>query len=87
MSRAPRWRLDRWKPDRYRWGRRQPGWNDDYPPNGEWPRDRTSVTVDCGAEPVVFDEEIVPGATHLFEEPGTLERVAALAAEWFGRHL
>jgi putative phosphoribosyl transferase len=30
---------------------------------------------------------VVPGATHLFEEPGTLERVAALAAEWFGRHL
>jgi hypothetical protein len=27
--------------------------------------------------------EIVPGATHLFEEPGTLERVAALAAGWF----
>ncbi|MDM7949643.1 alpha/beta family hydrolase [Hydrogenophaga sp.] len=31
--------------------------------------------------------EIVPGATHLFEEPGTLESVAALAAEWFRRHL
>jgi putative phosphoribosyl transferase len=31
--------------------------------------------------------EIVPGATHLFEEPGTLERVAALAAEWFDKHL
>ena len=31
--------------------------------------------------------EIVPGATHLFEEPGTLERVAELAAEWFGRWL
>jgi pimeloyl-ACP methyl ester carboxylesterase len=30
--------------------------------------------------------EIVPGATHLFEEPGTLERVAAAAAGWFGRH-
>lgn len=30
---------------------------------------------------------IVPGATHLFEEPGTLEQVADLAAEWFGRHL
>jgi len=29
--------------------------------------------------------EIVPGATHLFEEPGTLEAVAALAAEWFRR--
>ena len=27
--------------------------------------------------------EIVPGASHLFEEPGTLEQVAALAREWF----
>jgi hypothetical protein len=25
---------------------------------------------------------IVPGATHLFEEPGAIERVAALALEW-----
>jgi dienelactone hydrolase len=31
--------------------------------------------------------EIVPGATHLFEEPGTLERVADLAGGWFERHL
>jgi len=31
--------------------------------------------------------EIVPGATHLFEEPGTLEQVARLAAAWFARHL
>ncbi len=31
--------------------------------------------------------EIVPGATHLFEEPGTLEEVARLASEWFERHL
>lgn len=30
---------------------------------------------------------IVPGATHLFEEPGTLEEVARLAAEWFAQHL
>jgi putative phosphoribosyl transferase len=30
---------------------------------------------------------IVPGATHLFEEPGTLEEVARLAAQWFVRHL
>lgn len=30
--------------------------------------------------------EIVPGATHLFEEPGTLEQVAALAADWFAGH-
>ena len=31
--------------------------------------------------------EIVPGATHLFEEPGALEEVTRLAAEWFGRWL
>ena len=31
--------------------------------------------------------EIVPGATHLFEEPGTLEEVARLDAQWFTRHL
>jgi putative phosphoribosyl transferase len=30
---------------------------------------------------------IVPRATHLFEEPGALERVAALASAWFSRHL
>jgi len=31
--------------------------------------------------------EIVPGASHLFEEPGTLEQVARLAQAWFTRHL
>lgn len=31
--------------------------------------------------------EIVPGASHLFEEPGTLERVAELARDWFIQHL
>jgi putative phosphoribosyl transferase len=30
---------------------------------------------------------IVPGATHLFEEPGTLEEVARLAVDWFDRYL
>lgn len=30
---------------------------------------------------------IVPGATHLFEEPGTLEAVASRAAGWFAEHL
>jgi predicted phosphoribosyltransferase/predicted alpha/beta-hydrolase family hydrolase len=32
------------------------------------------------------DLVVVPGATHLFEEPGALEQVAALAAGWFARH-
>jgi putative phosphoribosyl transferase len=31
--------------------------------------------------------EIIPGATHLFEEPGTLEKVAQLASDWFSLHL
>lgn len=30
--------------------------------------------------------EIVPGATHLFEEPGTLDRVVKLAGRWFSSH-
>jgi putative phosphoribosyl transferase len=35
----------------------------------------------------VKELEVVPGATHLFEEPGTLEHVARSAATWFRRHL
>ena len=31
--------------------------------------------------------EIIPGATHLFEEPGALEQVARLASDWFSLHL
>ena len=30
---------------------------------------------------------VIPGATHLFEEPGTLDEAAFLAAEWFAKHL
>ncbi|MBI4214251.1 MAG: hypothetical protein HY534_08085 [Chloroflexi bacterium] len=30
---------------------------------------------------------IVPGATHLFEETGALDQVAALTRDWFDRHL
>jgi putative phosphoribosyl transferase len=33
------------------------------------------------------DLQIVPGATHLFEEPGALDHVSKLAKEWFQRHL
>src|SRR6266511_1787805 len=33
------------------------------------------------------DLKIVPGATHLFEEPGTLEQVEQLAGDWFVRYL
>jgi dienelactone hydrolase len=31
--------------------------------------------------------EVVPGATHLFEEPGALDRVAKVARDWFEQHL
>ena len=31
--------------------------------------------------------EVVPRASHLFEEPGTLEAVARLAGDWFVKHL
>jgi hypothetical protein len=31
--------------------------------------------------------DVVPGATHLFEEPGALEQVAVLASDWFAEHL
>ena len=42
----------------------------------------------AGAElECVKELAIVPGATHLFEEPGALDEVARLAADWFGRYL
>jgi dienelactone hydrolase len=31
--------------------------------------------------------EIIAGATHLFEEPGALEKVAKLASDWFVKHI
>ena len=30
---------------------------------------------------------VVPGATHLFEEPGALDQVARAASDWFALHL
>jgi len=38
-------------------------------------------------ESCMHELAVVPGATHLFEEQGALERVADLAASWFTRHL
>jgi len=35
----------------------------------------------------VREMKVVPGASHLFEEPGTLEQVATLAGAWFSRYL
>jgi dienelactone hydrolase len=40
-----------------------------------------------GRLPAPKELAIVPGATHLFEEPGALEQVAALATGWFRRYL
>lgn len=37
--------------------------------------------------PCPSEIDVIPGATHLFEEPGALEQVADLASDWFRRHL
>ena len=53
-------------------------------------RDPEVVRLNQQAQTLLAGEsrlEIVPGATHLFEEPGALEQVAALARDWFVRHL
>jgi putative phosphoribosyl transferase len=44
--------------------------------------EQASALLDCEKRLAV-----VPGATHLFEEPGTLDEAARLAAEWFAKHL
>ncbi|MFL5823225.1 MAG: dienelactone hydrolase family protein [Solirubrobacteraceae bacterium] len=63
--------------------------------------DAPTLLIVGGADPVVLDLnrqaqghlrcanrlEVVPGASHLFEEPGTLEVVTELAGEWFVDHL
>ncbi len=52
--------------------------------------DPVVVEVNRQAEGLLRGEkrlEVIPGAGHLFEEPGALERVAELAADWFLRHL
>ena len=54
--------------------------------------DRDVAVIDMNREAAArmrapVELELVAGATHLFEEPGTLERVAELAAGWFARHL
>ncbi|MEJ8644248.1 phosphoribosyltransferase [Streptomyces sp. MS1.HAVA.3] len=53
-------------------------------------RDTTVLDLNRAAQRELRCEnrlEIVPGATHLFEEPGALDEVAALARDWFARHL
>ncbi len=52
--------------------------------------DRQVIALNRQASALLHGEhriDIVPGATHLFEEPGTLEEVARLACSWFARHL
>jgi len=52
--------------------------------------DTTVIRMNTDARSMMRIEtslEIVPGATHLFEEPGALDVVADLAAAWFRRHL
>jgi pimeloyl-ACP methyl ester carboxylesterase len=53
-------------------------------------RDRPVIEINRRALELLKVEkrlEIVPGASHLFEEPGALEQVAALARDWFARYL
>ena len=54
-------------------------------------RDPDVVALNRQAQKAMTSAEcalaIVPGATHLFEEPGTLEAVAALARNWFVDHM
>jgi len=53
-------------------------------------RDRTVLDLNRQAMEELHGEtslEVVPGATHLFEEPGALEQVARLARDWFAHHL
>jgi len=53
---------------------------------------RDDVVIELNREAFVRltgprEMHIVPGATHLFEEPGALEQVSRLARDWFKRHL
>jgi putative phosphoribosyl transferase len=53
-------------------------------------RDETVLTLNRQASALMRCEhriEVVPGATHLFEEPSALDQVATLATDWFTRHL
>ncbi len=52
-------------------------------------RDEAVLHLNRQAEARLTDASlvVVPGATHLFEEPGALDRVAALARDWFLTHL
>ena len=52
--------------------------------------DKTVLSLNRQAQQVLTCENrlaVIPGATHLFEEPGALEQVAELASDWFTSHL
>ena len=52
--------------------------------------DRPVIAMNRDAMPRMRGQvsiEIIPGATHLFEEPGALEKVADLASSWFADHV
>jgi alpha-beta hydrolase superfamily lysophospholipase len=53
-------------------------------------RDTTVIQVNEAAYAQLHCQkalEVIPGATHLFEEPGALAHIARLAAGWFQQHL
>ena len=53
-------------------------------------RDTSVLTLNVRAARMMRSEsqvKVVPGATHLFEEPGTLQAAAELARDWFALHL
>ncbi|MCM2356794.1 MAG: alpha/beta hydrolase [Geobacteraceae bacterium] len=55
---------------------------------GEYDREVLQLNRQAHAQLTAVKElAVVPGATHLFEEPGTLEEAARLAKEWFLRYL
>ncbi|AHH97538.1 phosphoribosyltransferase family protein [Kutzneria albida] len=53
-------------------------------------RDRTVLDLNHSAQArmrCTTELAVIPGATHLFEEPGALQAVSGLASDWFGTHL
>ncbi len=55
---------------------------------GEWDREVIALNRSAARHlRCINDLVLIPGATHLFEEPGTLERAALAARDWFVRYL
>ena len=54
---------------------------------GRWYRNFSQTTDEEVSDLLARKLSIIPGATHLFEEPGALDEVARLAREWLVRHL